>query len=101
MRWKCVIVLPPEHGARRVKRRFLWWPLTIGSETRWLEWAEVAEVYWTCNGAGHCAPVEWWEAVEFVPEPAPGGIAYQRGIERVPGWDERGRFHGWRFIEKL
>jgi hypothetical protein len=37
-------------GEERTCERFLWWPLTLDGETRWLEWADVVERYdlgWT------------------------------------------------------
>jgi len=30
-------------GDQRVVTRFLWWPVRIGGETRWLEWASWLE----------------------------------------------------------
>jgi hypothetical protein len=44
----------------RVIRRFLWWPVTIHSETRWLEFAEIEQRY-------HCSMDEnFWVSIRFV-----------------------------------
>ncbi len=42
MRW----TTRPEHGATRLVTRFLWRPLAIGNETRWLECATWEEEWW-------------------------------------------------------
>ena len=34
---------PCDHECR-VFRKFLWWPFTVGSETRWLEFADSAAI---------------------------------------------------------
>jgi len=49
MRWT-----RPHCGATRYVKRFLWWPKTIGAQTRWLEWATWKEVY-RCYELG-----QWW-----------------------------------------
>ena len=41
MRWKAAP--EPKEGSTRVREVFLWWPLTIGDETRWLEKTRIAE----------------------------------------------------------
>lgn len=43
MRWKT-----PNVGDTKTIRKFLWFPLTIHGETRWLEFASVAYTY-TCE----------------------------------------------------
>lgn len=40
----------PEHGATRIVSRFLWLPLTMDHETRWLEWALIRQEYVRANG---------------------------------------------------
>ena len=35
----------PYDGEHQIIRRFLWWPLALGTETRWLEWAEIGQCY--------------------------------------------------------
>ncbi len=40
MRW-----VRPEHGDIRVRRMFAFFPMTIGRETRWLEWVRCKERY--------------------------------------------------------
>lgn len=37
----------PQHGDTRVRKGFLWFPRTIGRETRWLEKAVWEEHFWT------------------------------------------------------
>jgi len=44
MRWR-----KPAEGAKKKVSRFLLSPMTIGKETRWLEWATWEEVYSECN----------------------------------------------------
>ena len=63
-----------ELGARRTKCRFLWWPKTIGGETRWLEHAEWEQVWaeylsWDCGpGAPALGPITrvGWRDVKWV-----------------------------------
>lgn len=38
-------IVEPELGDTRVKHRFLWFPITIGKETRWLEKATYLQQY--------------------------------------------------------
>jgi len=35
----------PEDGDRRTRSWFAWWPVTIGTQTRWLETVTVREEY--------------------------------------------------------
>ncbi|MCE7982552.1 MAG: hypothetical protein DYG89_15280 [Caldilinea sp. CFX5] len=35
----------PRSGSVRTVRRFLWWPLRLNDEWRWLEWADIVQVY--------------------------------------------------------
>ena len=56
MRWK-----DPEFGACRVVKRFLFLPLHLGKETRWLEWAKITQVYLVCLGwCDHAWSEEDW-----------------------------------------
>ena len=50
---------PCDHECR-VFRKFLWWPFTIGSETRWLEFAEIEQRYHRSMDG------DFWEPVKFV-----------------------------------
>ena len=34
-----------KEGDIRIKKLFLWWPVTIKGETRWLEWALIKQEY--------------------------------------------------------
>ena len=40
MRWK-----EPNHGDIKIKKKFALFPITIGGETRWLEWVKIKYVY--------------------------------------------------------
>lgn len=65
MKWKHIYP-DTKHGAHRVVDRFLWRPLRLGDETRWLERAAViqlfrrTESYW--NRGGHWVDWKWAEA---------------------------------------
>jgi hypothetical protein len=48
MRWKLKPKLPPsfpEYGQQRLRCQFLWSPLQIDGETRWMENASIVEQY--------------------------------------------------------
>lgn len=45
MRWNWNGVLYTYGEKHRVRRVFLWWPVVICGEARWLEWGEVRERY--------------------------------------------------------
>lgn len=45
MRWKSKQTKVPEIKDTRVVSRFLWLPLSLNGETRWLEWAEIIQEY--------------------------------------------------------
>ena len=49
----------PRLGAYRTVSRFLWWPLGINYETRWLERATWVEEYWWADGGPRWAPLRW------------------------------------------
>lgn len=51
MRW-----LHPEIGEARKVRRFAIFPITLGQETRWLEWVTIRQ-HWGYNGFS----VEGWQ----------------------------------------
>ncbi len=40
----------PRAGSFRVIKKFLWWPLKIGEETRWLETASIKQEYYYFYG---------------------------------------------------
>jgi len=42
-----------EDNAKRIVKKFLFWPRTIGHECRWLEWAIIEQRY--IVGVNHCA----------------------------------------------
>jgi hypothetical protein len=41
MRWK-----DDKRGDERTRSVFLWYSVSVNGESRWLEWAEIVEVYW-------------------------------------------------------
>jgi hypothetical protein len=46
MRWKAEAAKPePKHGDERAVTRFLWRPLLMGDEWRWLERAAIIQCY--------------------------------------------------------
>lgn len=45
MRWTRKVARNPHMGDRRTIRCFLWWPVCIGGEVRWLEVAAIEESY--------------------------------------------------------
>ena len=45
MRWKTKTKSYPAFGQIRYIRRFLWRPITLNEETRWLEFAVIKEEY--------------------------------------------------------
>lgn len=63
MKWKRIYPDNTTNGAHRVVDRFLWWPLRLGDETRWLEYAPIVQLfgrtqsYW--NRGGHWADWKW------------------------------------------
>lgn len=58
------IKLPPHprNNQQRRRKTFLWWPVTIGRERRWLETATIFE-YYTDE-----YPWGYWKKVRFVPD---------------------------------
>lgn len=57
MRWN-----NPKIGDVKVVTKFLWLPLEINFETRWLEDATIKYVYVT----GHVDSYKYWQPIEFV-----------------------------------
>lgn len=54
------------NSSRKYKQKFLWFPLTINGETRWLEEAQIAyRVNWDSYALSDCK-YYYWEACEFV-----------------------------------
>jgi hypothetical protein len=51
----------PYLDQHRIIRRFLWWPVSIGHETRWLEFAEIEQRY-----CGLINAAESWEPIRFI-----------------------------------
>lgn len=51
----------PKGGDIRTRRRFLWLPLTIDGETRWLERAVWEEIARYGRGFGL-----WWKPYQFI-----------------------------------
>lgn len=60
MRWKKRI--RPVPGDRKFARKFLWFPVSRGGETRWLEFAYVE--YWYRRNDRY----EWWDIKRFITE---------------------------------
>lgn len=59
----------PMIHATRVVTRFLWFPLTIGRETRWLERVSIRQRYFDTTQGPYIPltqPRQWWQNVEFV-----------------------------------
>lgn len=60
MRWRHKIY---QEGDQRLVKRFLWLPLTLKDETRWLEKARIAQVLvHKCDGVNHFLA---WENTQF------------------------------------
>jgi hypothetical protein len=69
----------PEVGDTRVVQKYLWWPVRLGREIRWLERASVRQVYERTVGGAEC-----WRWVEFVDRPVLLSRRYARGEEEEP-----------------
>jgi hypothetical protein len=52
----------PRDGDKRVIRKFLWLPLEIDRDWRWLEWAWIEQEFWVSTLLGY----RWWTNVRFV-----------------------------------
>ncbi len=59
----------PQEGQERLVQRFLWWPLHLNEEWRWLEWATIRQIYLTRQrkfGFGKVW-VTYWGDAQFEP----------------------------------
>ena len=66
MRWRSR--QEPKLGQERTIKKFLWLPLTLHGETRWLEWSNVVQVRtesFEVSDAGIAFPVDIWEYVRW------------------------------------
>ncbi len=54
----------PQDGAEREHTFYAWWPVTVGRETRWLEWVTARQIY-GMNTDKFSLPREWI-SVEFL-----------------------------------
>ena len=64
--------LNPQKGDQRLRKKFLWLPLTLGNETRWFETAHVIQEYavdTTVDMAGGPAHEAYWQDKQFWSEP--------------------------------
>lgn len=66
---------PPEDGTTRVVRRFLFFPLCLKSEYRWLEFVKIKQRYWahetywyknSFGGESLGSRGGYWSDVDFV-----------------------------------
>lgn len=63
MKWKTEIELKPFLGEKRIIKKFLWLPVCIGDEVRWLEKAEILQKYnYTEKPEGSFINVKWINA---------------------------------------
>jgi len=74
MRWRAAKV-----GEVRIVRKFLWWPMCLNSQTRWLELAYVRQVYEKLDDGA-----EYWHWLEFVDGYDPAPSVANQGIENLP-----------------
>lgn len=73
MRWFKKLTLTPKTGSLRIKKRFLWFPVKINNETRWLETTLIIERYQEYYakqyplifGKPHCYKTGKWERYGF------------------------------------
>jgi len=59
MRW--AKLSNPNPGDTREIRRFLWLPLNLEDETRWLEYAVIVQKYGTYYGPISGVPMGYWK----------------------------------------
>lgn len=64
MRWHKKVIPQPEVGTKKVTKMFLWLPKTIGTETRWLEFVSVVEVY-VKEEYDEVSDIFFWKETEF------------------------------------
>jgi hypothetical protein len=58
----------PKTGDQRLRKKFLWLPLTLENETRWLEKARVVQTYVEdveIDMAGCPVPASYWQDTQF------------------------------------
>lgn len=60
MRWMKLEKPTPTNGDLRTVRRFLWWPKTLGQETRWLEVATIQQVWSGSYSCGNRFKFDDW-----------------------------------------
>lgn len=75
MRWQkkpIKIKTRPDVGSERVVSRFLFFPLCLNGEYRWLEFAQVLQV-WAEDYYNHPYPIFKWCAVSWVEREAHDG----------------------------
>lgn len=51
----------PRNWERRIVTRFLWFPVAIGNDWRWLEVASYEEEYFKSNDS----PIGFWEKIKW------------------------------------
>lgn len=63
MRWKVKVKRYPQNGDLKYVKKFLWLPLIIGSDCRWLEFAFIKKKY---HDQSDISPgYSFWENIEF------------------------------------
>ena len=72
MRWT-----EPENGDVKIKRKFAILPISVGKETRWLEWVTIKYVYyehrpWRDYDGNMCGVVTGWFKEEFIDDKGEG-----------------------------
>ena len=73
----------PKTGGTRIIERFLFFPLTIGKETRWLERVRILERYDAYPLILYPEYVSHWESVKFVDKPKPIKVRGVIGEKRI------------------
>jgi len=66
MRWETV---EPKNGNERTVQMFLWFPVTINNETRWLEQATIRQRYQKLPGSSSSMllnSLNEWTNIEFL-----------------------------------
>jgi len=53
-----------KYGDTRTVRRFLWWPVVVNDELRWLEWAILKQKYLEVDTL--LTLLFSWETIEFI-----------------------------------
>ena len=68
-------------GSQRIIRKFLWFPVTIDFQTRWLEWARIRQM---CKSLGEEYGY-YWQDMEWIDDdemPMCQGCPYKKEHER-------------------